>query len=119
MQEQERIANEEAEKRLKAALTAKREPGATASRVASPAVGNPATPESSDPKPSSADEVESSMDVDSAVIPPPPQKDDVRLIVNFLSSPHEFFQGIWLPELSTLFEDVRKIAPGDAYDVIG
>jgi hypothetical protein len=38
MQEQERIANEEAEKRLKAALTAKREP--TASRVASPSLGN-------------------------------------------------------------------------------
>jgi hypothetical protein len=80
MQEQERIANEEAEKRLKAALTAKREPGVTASRVASPAVGNPATPESSDPKPLSADEVESSMDVDSAVIPPPPPH-DVRFII--------------------------------------
>jgi len=78
MQEQERIANEEAEKRLKAALTAKREPGATASRVASPAVGNSVTPESTDPKPSSADEVESSMDVDPVVVlPPPPQKDDV------------------------------------------
>ena len=92
MQEQERIANEEAEKRLKAALTAKREPGATASRVASPAVGNPATPESSDPKRLSADEAESSMDVDSAVIPPlPPQKDDVRFIVYSFSSLHEEF----------------------------
>ena len=91
MQEQERITNEEAEKRLKAALTAKREPGATASRVASPAVGNPATPETSDPKHLSADEIESSMDVDSAVIPPPPpQKDDVRFIVYSLSSAHEF-----------------------------
>jgi THO complex subunit 2 len=38
MQERERVANEEAEKRLKAALTAKREP-VIASRVASPAVG--------------------------------------------------------------------------------
>jgi THO complex subunit 2 len=36
MQEQERIANEEAEKRLKAALTAKREPS-SAPRLASPA----------------------------------------------------------------------------------
>jgi THO complex subunit 2 len=91
MQEQERIANEEAEKRLKAALTAKREPGVTASRVASPVVGNPATPESTDPKPSSADEVESSMDVDSAVIPPPPpQRDDVRSIAYSSSSPHGF-----------------------------
>lgn len=44
MQEQERIANEEAEKRLKAALTAKREPTAT-SRVASPSLGNTTTPD--------------------------------------------------------------------------
>jgi THO complex subunit 2 len=36
MQEQERLANEEAEKRLKAALTAKREPGTS---VASPVTG--------------------------------------------------------------------------------
>lgn len=53
MQEQERVANEEAEKRLKAALTAKREPASSASRVASPSLGNPSTPEpSSDTKPS-------------------------------------------------------------------
>lgn len=36
MQEKERVASEEAEKRLKAALTAKREPNVTTSRVASP-----------------------------------------------------------------------------------
>lgn len=36
MQEQERLANEEAEKRLKAALTAKREPSVIQSRIASP-----------------------------------------------------------------------------------
>jgi len=40
MQEQERLANEEAEKRLKAALTAKREPTTAASRMASPSIGN-------------------------------------------------------------------------------
>lgn len=39
MQEKERVANEEAEKRLKAALTAKREPSSTTSRVSSPSVG--------------------------------------------------------------------------------
>lgn len=38
MQEQERIANEEAEKRLRAALTAKK-PLNSASRVASPGIG--------------------------------------------------------------------------------
>lgn len=41
MQEQERAANEEVEKRLKAALLTKREPGTAASRIASPAIGTP------------------------------------------------------------------------------
>ena len=39
MQEQEKLANEEEEKRLKAALTAKREAVAVITRVPSPAVG--------------------------------------------------------------------------------
>jgi THO complex subunit 2 len=38
-QEQERVANEEEEKRLKAALKAKREPSAATSRVSSPSIG--------------------------------------------------------------------------------
>lgn len=42
MQEKERIASEEAEKRLKAALTAKREPN-NASGVASPSLGETPT----------------------------------------------------------------------------
>lgn len=45
MKEQERAANEEAEKRLKAALLTKREPGAAASRLASPSVGASANPD--------------------------------------------------------------------------
>ena len=40
LQEKERVASEEAERRLKAALTAKREPNTSVSRVASP---NPST----------------------------------------------------------------------------
>lgn len=52
MQEKERVASEEAEKRLKAALTAKREPNAAVSRIASP---NPGT--------------ESASNVDAAVEP--------------------------------------------------
>ena len=44
MQEKERVASEEAERRLKAALTAKREPNATTSRVASPNPGAEGTP---------------------------------------------------------------------------
>jgi THO complex subunit 2 len=43
MQKKERVASEEAEKRLKAALTAKREPSGP-SRVSSPAVAEPTTP---------------------------------------------------------------------------
>jgi THO complex subunit 2 len=39
LQEQERVANEEEEKRLKAALKAKREPSAATSRVSSPSIG--------------------------------------------------------------------------------
>lgn len=74
MAEQEREKNKEAEKRLKAALTAKREPSATASRVASPAIGNPATPESVDPKPTSTSEPEAPMDVD---VTTPSQKEVV------------------------------------------
>lgn len=45
MKEQERAANEEAEKRLKAALLTKREPGATTSRFASPSIGASANPD--------------------------------------------------------------------------
>ena len=72
MKEQERAANEEAEKRLKAALLTKREPGAAASRLASPSVGASANPEgvpelsgkpSSDEQPISED---ISMEVDAA-----------------------------------------------------
>lgn len=64
MQEQERLANEEVEKRLKATLTAKREPGASASRVASPVVGTPTASETPELKPSN-DESETTMEVDS------------------------------------------------------
>ncbi|KAF8165073.1 transcription factor/nuclear export subunit protein 2-domain-containing protein [Crassisporium funariophilum] len=101
MQEQERKANEEVEKRLKATLSAKREPGTSTSRVASPAMGNSVTLESSDPKPP-ADESEPQMEVDT-VTSTTSQKDD----------------SIWLPELAVLFDDVKKIAPGNAFDVIG
>jgi len=76
MQEQERLAGEEAEKRLKAALTAKREPGITSSRLASPLGGNPSSLESSDPKPASPEESETPMEID-VTNTTPTQKDDV------------------------------------------
>lgn len=76
MQEQERIANEQAEKRLKAALTAKREPATSVSRVASPSIGNGGTPDPvTDYKPSveemsAADDI--SMDAEASTAPTPP-----------------------------------------------
>lgn len=58
MQEKERIASEEAEKRLKAALTAKREP-VTTSRTGSPAVadGAASTDQSTESKAASSEDV--------------------------------------------------------------
>lgn len=50
MEEKERVASEEAEKRLKAALTAKREPSTTTSRVASPNQGESSPPVDSVPR---------------------------------------------------------------------
>jgi hypothetical protein len=50
MEEQERAVSEETEKRLKAALSAKREPAPTASRLASPAVAGTGSDQSSDQK---------------------------------------------------------------------
>ena len=85
MQEQERLAGEEAEKRLKAALTAKREPGITASRLASPAGGNASTLESSDPKPASTEESETPMEID-LTNTMPTQKDDVIPLSSINSS---------------------------------
>jgi len=64
-EEQERVANEEAEKRLKAALAAKRDPSITNSRIASPVVGDASsseTPPVVDSKPSTQ-EVKPSEDV--------------------------------------------------------
>ena len=97
---QERLANEEAEKRLKAALTAKREPSAAVSRVASPTEGTSGSP---DPNPATevVNEV-APMEVDS----------NTTEGTQTLESP-------WVPELEELFEAVKKIAPGNAAEVIG
>ncbi|KAJ3574543.1 hypothetical protein NP233_g1708 [Leucocoprinus birnbaumii] len=102
--DQERKEAEEAEKRLKAALTAKREPSSASSRIASPALGAPAS-EASDKKtlasePAPMDGV-TSADTDNA-------KEEVRTP----ESP-------WLPELAQYFDDLRKLAVGNAYEVIG
>ena len=99
---QERLANEEAEKRLKAALTAKREPSASASRVASPAVGTPGNAESTTAPSAESSTETASMEVDTAASEANPAPE----------SP-------WVPELEELFDAIRKVAPGNAGDVIG
>lgn len=66
-QEQERVASEEAEKRLKAALAAKRDPTASSSRIASPMVGDTSTAsitEGNGETKSTVSESKSSGDVD-------------------------------------------------------
>lgn len=78
MQEQERIASEEVEKRLKATLTAKREPGTVGSRVASPGVAVAVTP---DVKTTSG-ESETIMDVETTVVASP-QKEEVSFFSLF------------------------------------
>lgn len=86
MQEQERIANEEAEKRLKAALTAKREPTSTASRVASPGVGNvtgsdiPVDSKLLAPETAVVLKEDSSMDIEATSVATTPPVPEVRLI---------------------------------------
>lgn len=63
MQEKERVANEEAEKRLKARLSAKRDPSASASRMESPSGAN--TPrDNSEQKPSLVEGEDNAMDVE-------------------------------------------------------
>lgn len=62
MSERDRQASEEAEKRLKAALTAKREPAASSSRVGSPAVGDLTTPAETKVAPATEDVVMDSAD---------------------------------------------------------
>ncbi|KAJ7755620.1 transcription factor/nuclear export subunit protein 2-domain-containing protein [Mycena maculata] len=105
MQEQERIANEEAEKRLRAALTAKK-PLISASRVASPGIGAAVTDSPTDPAAQTQDPAskeDTAMETESispASVPPAPENP-------------------WLPELFPLFEDVKKIAPQSAYDIVG
>jgi THO complex subunit 2 len=93
-------STEETEKRLKAEMIARKKP--TPSRVASPAVnGQNNAEDTSDTKPgveNAGDDVP--MAVDTAPAPVVPQ------------SP-------WLPELSNLFDDIRKIVSKPVLDVIG
>ncbi|KAJ7667690.1 transcription factor/nuclear export subunit protein 2-domain-containing protein [Mycena polygramma] len=105
MPEQERLANEEAEKRLKAALTAKK-PLASTSRVASPAIGVAVADSIADSK-SAVQDTASKEDVSMETEATAPASAPLTP-----ESP-------WLPELVPLFEDVKKIAPLNAYNNVG
>ncbi|KAK0191289.1 transcription factor/nuclear export subunit protein 2-domain-containing protein [Armillaria mellea] len=98
--EQNRLASEEAEKRLKAALTAKREPSAAVSRVASPAVVSTNPSEANDEAKAEPGNDDVVMEVEPAATSNAPE------------SP-------WVPELAALFDDVKRIAPERAINTIG
>jgi THO complex subunit 2 len=128
-EEQERAANEEAEKRLKAALAAKRDPSIANSRIASPAVGEVSSSEMPAPAESKSNSQEAKSMEDVVM-----ENGDPQGAVNVSSAPevsagglnashgvtsHMDVQGPWVPEMRALFEDVKKIAPKAAYDIIG
>ncbi|KAH7888047.1 transcription factor/nuclear export subunit protein 2-domain-containing protein [Phlebopus sp. FC_14] len=102
MQEKERVANEEAEKRLKARLAAaKRDPSTATPRVNSPnGVNTPRDAIEQKPSIIEANAEDSVMDVEPATT------------TLATESP-------WIPELEALFEDVKMTAKGPALDVIG
>ncbi|KAI0047273.1 hypothetical protein FA95DRAFT_1664524 [Auriscalpium vulgare] len=106
MQEQERLASEEAEKRLKAALAAKRDPSATTPRLASPNVQESASTSESpgDVRPLAQDvkATEEAMDTDAQA-----------------TAPSSAIDNPWVPEIKVLFDDLRKVIPKSAYDLIG
>lgn len=99
--EQERAAGEEEERRLKAKLTAKREPSANPYRVASPVVSGSA---SEQPATDTTSTAEDSQDV---------TMDSVE------SSTPKPEEAQWLPQLAALFDGVKKIAPPGAAEAIG
>lgn len=99
--EQERAASEEEERRLKAKLTAKREPTANPSRVASPAVSGTTTEQpAKDVTPAAEEPQDVAMDTAESSTPKPEEPQ-------------------WLPQLAALFDDVKRIAPPGAIEAIG
>lgn len=42
-----------------------------------------------------------------------------KVISDYVINVDALAQSPWLPELSALFDDIKKIAPGNAYEVIG
>lgn len=108
---------------MKAALTAKREPSSASSRIASPALGAPSSTSETPGKKAPATEsttmegVGSDVDVVNGETSRTPE---VRVkVVEMMPAYLINAKSPWLPELVQYFEDLRKIAPGNAYDVVG
>ncbi|EGO01596.1 hypothetical protein SERLA73DRAFT_49063 [Serpula lacrymans var. lacrymans S7.3] len=105
MQEKERLANEEAEKRLKARLAAKREPSTATSRVASPNGGSQSTPDdTATSKPIVSENVGEDVNMENEI--------STTGSLPMTESP-------WIPELAALFEDIKKVGRTSALDIIG
>lgn len=117
MKERERLEAVEAEKRLKATLTAKREPSSMASRVASPSIGS-SSAETNDAKHVEANGEDVAMEGPSTAPAISPKTPEVTFYLFDLSLLNPS-QGPWLPELSTMFDDIKKIAPEKAYEALG
>ncbi|KAF7331994.1 hypothetical protein MKEN_00079700 [Mycena kentingensis (nom. inval.)] len=113
MQEQERLANTEAEKRLKAALTAKK-PQAANSRTASPGAGT-STPDTS----AESKSLQETISKEDVAMEPVPNAPEAGRPISIHFCADTILQSPWLAELVPLFEDIKRIAPASAYDVVG
>jgi THO complex subunit 2 len=125
MQEHERLASEEAEKRLKAALTAKRDPvsSTTSSNVTGSGPG-PVSEAVAESRPATLEGnivEDATMEVDhpASTGSPPSQEVLHRIVHAQPNAEGPRTQSPWLPELSALFPDIKRIAPESAYELIG
>ena len=104
------MASEQAEKRLKATLAAKRDPSA-ASRVASPATNGDSTPS----KDISSEEGKDSK----SAAPPADAKGDEDVAMEGVETSPAKPQSPWIHELEVLFDSVKQILPKMASEIIG
>jgi THO complex subunit 2 len=112
---------EDAEKRLKAALAAKREPFAVAASAETNGTGDKMEVNGASANENGATSTEA-MEVDgsaegtaTAAVPEVAVVHYVAMMLCLTSCT----QAPWLPELQALFDDLKNIAPGNAYEMIG
>ncbi|KAF9045967.1 hypothetical protein BDZ89DRAFT_1155277 [Hymenopellis radicata] len=98
-------ASEAQEKRLRATLVAKQDSSTTASRVASPGL-------------STDKDSEKPADTDCTEVKPR-LAEDVIMAVDTTPAPVATPKSPWLPELESLFEELKRVIPEKVYNVIG